>query len=117
MLYECSCGCKARYIEPTTQRLADRRKQYVQTSMRNKSNRVGEQPTRMCKTNNSKMTCNSAIGEHLIANPERTKTYTDDNYRITWQARSFFHVDPVYTGPHRDRILCYPDTSGSDQCL
>ena len=30
----------------------------------------------------------SAIGQHLITNPECAKTYTDDNFRIIGQARS-----------------------------
>ena len=36
----------------------------------------------MCENNNPKMTCDSAIGQHLIENPECAKTYTDDNFRI-----------------------------------
>ena len=46
--------------------------------------------SRICKKNNSKINCESAIGQHLIANPECTKTYTDDNFRIIGQARSSF---------------------------
>ena len=51
-----------------------------------------EQPPRMCKNISSKINCESAIGQHLIANPECAKTYTDDNFRITGQARSSFHL-------------------------
>ena len=36
--------------------------------------------------------CESAIGQHLIANPECAKTYTDNNFRIIGQARSSFHL-------------------------
>ena len=46
----------------------------------------------MCKKNNSKINCESAIGQHLITNPECAKTYTDDNFRIIGQARSSFHL-------------------------
>ena len=46
----------------------------------------------MCKKNNSNINCESAIGQHLIANPECAKTYTDDNFRIIGQARSSFHL-------------------------
>ena len=36
--------------------------------------------------------CESAIGQHLIANPECTKTYTDDNFWVIGQARPSFHL-------------------------
>ena len=39
-----------------------------------------------------KINCESAIGQHLIINPECAKTYTDDNFRIIGQARSSFHL-------------------------
>jgi len=54
----------------------------------------------MFKNNNSKINCESAIGKHLIINPEYTKTYTDDNFRVIKQARSSFHLRPHshYTG-------------------
>ena len=91
-VYEFSCRCEARYVGRTTQRLADRIKQHVPTSIRKKSNTVREQPPRICKKNNSKINCESAIGQHLIANPECAKTYTDDNFRMIGQARSSFHL-------------------------
>ena len=61
-------------------------------SIGKKSNTVREQPPRICKKNNSKINCELAIGQHLIANPECAKTYTDDNFRIIGQARSSFHL-------------------------
>ena len=81
----------ARYVGRTTQRLADRIK-HVPTSLRKKSNTVREQPPRLCKNNNSKINCESAIGQHLLTNPECAKTYTDDNFRIIGQGRSSFHL-------------------------
>ena len=54
---------------------------------------VREQPPLICKKKNAKIKCESAIGQHLIANPECTKTYTDDNFRIIGQARSSFHFN------------------------
>ena len=47
---------------------------------------------RMCKNIGSKITRESAIGLHLITNPECAKTYTDDNFQIIGQARSSFHL-------------------------
>ena len=46
----------------------------------------------MCKNYKSKINCESAIGQHLIANLECAKTYTDDNFQIIGQARSSFHL-------------------------
>ena len=92
VVYEFSCQCEARYVGRTTQRLADRIKQHVPTSIRKKSNTVREQPPRLCKNNNSKINCESAIGQHLLTNPECAKTYTDDNFRIIGQGRSSFHL-------------------------
>ena len=51
-----------------------------------------EQPLRMCKNISSKINCESAIGQHLIANPECAKTCTGDTFRIIGQARSSFHL-------------------------
>ena len=82
-----SCRCDARYVGRTTQRLADRIKQHVPTSIRTKNTIIREQPPRMCKNSNSKMKSDSAIGKHLIENPDCAKTYSDDNFRIIGQAR------------------------------
>ena len=92
VFYEFSCLCGARYVGHTTQRLTDRKKQHVPTSIRKKSSTVREQPPRMCKNSNSKFNCESAIGQYLITNPEYAKIYTDDNFRIIGHARSSFHL-------------------------
>ena len=92
VVYEFSCRCEARYVGRTMQRLADRIKQHVPTSIRTKSSTVREQPPRMCKNISSKINCESAIGQHFITNPECAKTYTDHNFRIIGQARSSFHL-------------------------
>ena len=108
VVYEFSCRCEARYVGRTTQRLADRIKQHVPTSIRKKSNTVREQPPRLCKNNNSKINCESAIGQHLLTNPECAKTYTDDNFRIIGQGRSSFHLsvlESVYIKT-QNPVLC-----------
>ena len=72
--YEFLCRCEARYVGRTTQRLADRIKQHIPTSIRKTSTTVIEQPPRICKKNNAKINCESAIRQqHLIANPECPK--------------------------------------------
>ena len=75
VVYEFSCQCEARYVGRTTQRLTDRIKQHVSMSIRKKSNTIREQPPPICKNCNSKINCESVIGQHLIANPECVKTY------------------------------------------
>ena len=72
---------------------------YVCTVFENHDSTVREQPPRMCKNISSKINCESAIGQHLITNPECAKTYIDDNFRIIGQARSLFHfgvLESVY---------------------
>ena len=73
-----------------------------------KSNTVREQPFRICKKNNSKINCESPIGQNLIANPECAKAYTDENFRIIGQARSSFHLsvlESVYIKT-QNPVLC-----------
>ena len=101
------CICEARYVGRTTQRLADRIKQHVPTSISTK-NTIREPPPRMCKNSNSKMKSDSAIGQDLITNPECAKTYTDDSFRITGQAKSSFHLsvlESVYIKT-QNPVLC-----------
>ena len=97
VIYEFSCRCEARYVGCTTQRLAERIKQNVPMSIRKKSNTVREQPPSLCKNNNSKISCESAIGQHVLTNPECAKICTDDNFRIIGQAISSIHLRPVST--------------------
>ena len=108
VVYEFSYRCEVRYVGRTTQRLADRIKQHVPTSIRKKSNTVRKQLPRLCKNNNSKIICESAIGQHLLMNPECAKTYTDNNFRIIGQARSSFHLsvlESVYIKT-QNPVLC-----------
>ena len=58
--------------------------------------------------NKSKINCESAIGQHLITNPECAKAYIDDNLRIIGQARSSFHLsvlESVYIKT-QNPVLC-----------
>ena len=110
VVYEFSCRCEARYVGRTTQRLADRIKQHVPTSIRKKSNTVREQPPRLCKNNNSKINCESSstIGQHLLTNPECAKTYKDNNFRIIGQSRSSFHLSVLESAyiKTQNQVLC-----------
>ena len=68
------------------QRLADIIKQHVPMSIRKKSNTAREQLPCICKNNKSKTNCELAKGQHLIADTECAKTYTDNNFWIIGQA-------------------------------
>ena len=93
VLYEFTFRCEAQYVGHTTQRLADRIKQHLLTSIQRKNTITREQPPLLFKNSNSKIgKSDLAIGQHLIVNPECAKTYTGDNFRIMGQARSFFHL-------------------------
>ena len=94
------------YVVHTVQRLAERIKQHVLTSIR-KSNTARKQPPRICKNNKSKINFESAIRQDLIAHPECTKTYTDENFWIFGQARSFHLIvlESVYI-KIQNTVLC-----------
>ena len=53
VVYEFLCRCEARCVGRTTQRVADRIKQHVPTSIRTKNTIKREQSPRMCKNSNS----------------------------------------------------------------
>ena len=46
----------------------------------------------MCKNNNSEKKCDSAIVQYLATNLECAKTYSNDNFGISGEARSSFHL-------------------------
>ena len=48
------------------------------------------------------MNCESAIGQHLLTNPECAKTYTDDNFRIIGQGRSSSHLSDHFKPQNPD---------------
>ena len=108
VLYEYPCGCAARYVVCTSQRLAHIMKQHVSTSIRTKYVVIREQPARMFESANSNMKSDSAIRQHLITIPKCDKTYTDDKFLIIEQARSSFELsvlESVYIRIQR-QVLC-----------
>ena len=90
--YDFSCRCKARYVGRTTKRLPDRIKQHIPTNIRTTTTIIREQPPHMSKNSNFKMKSYSALGQHLIKNPECAKAYSDDIFRIIGKARSSYHL-------------------------
>ena len=92
VIYEFTCQCESGYVGRTTQRLGDRIKQHVPSNIRNKTVPQREQPPRSCRSRNTVKTSDSAIGQHLLDNPDCAKLYNDDMFRIIVRARSSFHL-------------------------
>ena len=92
VIYEFTCQCDSGYVGPTTQRLGDRVKQHVPSNIRNKTAPQREQPPRSCRARNTVKTSDSAIGQHLLVNPDCAKLYNDDMFRIIGRARSSFNL-------------------------
>ena len=62
------------------------------SNIRNKTAPQREQPPRSCRSRNTVKTSNSAIGQHLLDNPDCAKLYNNDMFRIIGRARSSFHL-------------------------
>ena len=92
VIYEFTCQCDSGYVGHTTQRLGDRIKQHVPSKIRNKTAPQRKQPPRSCRSRNTIKTIDSAIGQHLLDNPDCAKLYNDDMFRIIGRARSSFHL-------------------------
>ena len=88
VVYEFTCQCDSGYVGRTTQRLEDRIKQNVPFNIRNKTHPQREQPPRSCKSKITTKTCDSAIGQHLLENPDCAKNYNGDMFRIIGKAQS-----------------------------
>ena len=92
VVYEFMCQCDSGYVGRTTQRLGDRIRQHVPSNIRNKTAPQREQPPRSFRSRNTVKTSDSAIGQHLLDNPDCAKLYNDDMFRIIGRARSSFHL-------------------------
>ena len=92
VVYEFTCQLDSGYVGCTTQRLEDRIKQHVPSNIRNKTHPQREQPPRSCKSKITTETCDSAIGPHLLENPDCAKNYNGDMFRIIGKVRSSFHL-------------------------
>ena len=77
------------------------------SSIPNKTVPQREQPSRASKPKRS-LKHDSAIGQHLLENPECAKAYSENCFRIIGRARSTFHLailESVYIKT-RDPLLC-----------
>ena len=84
--------CDSGYVVHTTQRLEDRKKQHVLSSIRNKTNPQREQPPPSRRSKSTAKTCDYAIGQRLLENPDCAKNYNGNMFRIIDKPLSSFHL-------------------------
>ena len=88
-LIEYKCHCDSRYVGRTCQRLLEHFKQHVLQWLRQQSTRPRRsQPHRLCKRNDTKRDCDSAIGQHLLDNYQCALNYDNKRFSILAAARS-----------------------------
>ena len=90
-MYEYKCHCDSRYLKRTSQRLQNRINQHVPQWLRQQLTCPRRsQPHRLCKQNDTKPNCDSAIGEHLLENEQCALNYDNKRFSILATARSSF---------------------------
>ena len=109
VINEFKCHCDSRYVEQISQRLQDRIKQHLPQWLRPQL--IGPrrfQPHRLCKPNDTKPDCDSAIDQHLLDNDQCALNYDNKRFSILAAARSSFHfhlLKAVYIKTRRP-VLC-----------
>ena len=90
LVYLFVCHCDSRYVGRTSQRLQERIKQHIpKFTISTSRNSL----PRRCKANNSpRQFHESAIGQHLLDNPECASHHNDDKFSILARGRSLFHL-------------------------
>ena len=91
VIYEFKCECDARYVGRTSQRLGDRIKQHIPSTIRNKTLPLRKQPMRECRQH-LQIECDSAIGAHLLSNKSCADAYTNDRFRVIHKCKSTFSL-------------------------
>ena len=94
VIYEYKCHCDGRYVGQTSQQqLQDRIKQLVQQWLRQQLiHPRRSQPHRSCKHKDTKLDCDSAIGQHLLENDQCALNY-DKQFSILATACSSFQLN------------------------
>ena len=110
VLYEYVCRCDCRYVGRTSLRLEERINQHVSNFIRRNQQPTNIAPKRKCKIGSIAIhqQCVSAIGLHLMQNPESATQYSNDQFFILAKARSMFHLlvlEATYTKISKP-ILC-----------
>ena len=98
VIYQYKCHYDSQYVGRTFRRLQDRNdcsiKQHVRQWLKQQLTRpLRSQPHRLCKRNDTKPDCNSAIGKYLLENEQCAFNYDNKRFSILATARSFFQLD------------------------
>ena len=88
VFYEYVCRCDCRYVGCTSLRLEERINQHVPNFIRRKQQPTKILPERRCKIRSipTHQQCGSAIGLHLMQNPECAIQYSNDQFSILAKA-------------------------------
>jgi len=98
VIYQFSCHCDSWYVGRIFQTLQERIKQFILKLIRNPAcSQIRIQPKRDCKSSiqvptTQSLSCESAIGLHLIHNPICAQNYNDKQFSILAKGRSLFHL-------------------------
>ena len=84
VIYHYQCHCDSEYVGRTSQRFHLRREQHIPNNIRKwMVNQTGRKPEAKYFT---------AIGRHLLDNPECARNYHDGRFRILTRGRNRFHL-------------------------
>ena len=93
VVYQYVCRCDCRYVGRTSQKLRDKINQHISRCIRSDKRPTINLPNRECKiTSTSSISCDSAIGQHLLENEDCAKHYNDAQFSSLATARSSFHL-------------------------
>ena len=94
VVYEYVCCCDCRYVGCTSLHLEERINQHVPNFIQRKQQPTKILPERKCKIRSiaTHQQCGSAIGLHLMQNPECATHYSNDQFSIIAKARSMFYL-------------------------
>ena len=107
--YEYQCHCDSRYVGRASQRIQDRIKQHVLQWLRQQLTCPRRsQPHRSCNRTDNKSGCDSANGQHLLANDQFALNFDNKRFSILATARSSFHLNLLQTAYIKTRrpVLC-----------
>ena len=94
VVYQNVCRCDCQYVGRTSLSLHVRIIQHIPKSIRNKEKPSKVLPRRNCKAKTllNQSECDSAIGLHLLQNPDCAARYHDRQFSILAKARTQFHL-------------------------
>ena len=91
IIYEFTCYCDSSYVGRTSQRLHERIKQHIPKKIRSVLSTT-QDTSDFDSAYNEAISSSSAIGLHLIKNPQCAKNYRDERFSIIAHGRSTFHL-------------------------